>query len=173
MNWTPWLGVSQPHLGGPIAAYEGGLVVHGKGIWHPSPIPRMRDSSRQLDAMGKERAIHSIHERVDPIDAFAPDNSGVLFEDARLFVRVKDPEVIRVEWRVEWRVDGHPVRSGEGILDLSDLGLTFGFHLVEGVARDEVLDHAFSDNASPHPLEQVCRNLDGLTQTIAWTVFAH
>jgi len=41
------------------------------------------------------------------------------------------------------------------------------------VVRDEVLDHAFTDNSNPHPLDLVRRNMDGLTRTISWTVFAN
>ncbi|MFH0945121.1 MAG: M64 family metallopeptidase [Planctomycetota bacterium] len=168
-KWAPWIGFAQPGLGGPVAAYEGGMVVYGRGIWHPSPISRMSDSSRPLDAVGKERAIQSIYEIVDPVDVFSPDNSGILWGAEKLFIRVVDPAVIGVDWLV----DGQLVRTGEGTLNLTSLGIPSGFHVVEAVARDEVLDHAFSDNSNPHPLDLVRREMDRLSTTITWMVFTY
>jgi len=168
-KWAPWIGYAQPHLGGPVGAYEGGMVVYGKGIWHPSPQSRMNYFAYPFDAVGKERAIHSIYEVVDPVDWFDPDNTSVLPDDAKLSVRVVDPAVVLVEWQI----DGQPVAAGEGPLDLSIFQLSYGFHDVKAVVRDEVLDHAFTDNSNPHPLDLVRRNMDGLTRTISWTVFAN
>jgi len=167
-KWAPWIGFSQPNLGGPVAAYEGGMVQYGRGIWRPSPQSRMNGFVNRLDAVGKERAIHSIYEVVEPIDEFAPDNSNTLSGHEELFLQVVDPQVIKVRWLL----DGQPIKTGEGTLDLDALNLSFGFHVVQATARDEVLDHAFSDNTNPHPLDLVRRNTDRLTQTITWTVFA-
>lgn len=168
-KWAPWLGFAQPHLGGPVAAYEGGMVVYGRGIWRPSPQSRMNGFANPLDAVGKERAIHSIYEIVDPVDVFSPDNSTLLWGAEKLFIRVVDPQVIKVDWLV----DSQLVQTGEGTLNLARLGIPAGYHVVEAVARDEVLDHAFSDNSNPHPLDLVRRDPDGLSRTITWTVFTY
>lgn len=163
LKWSEWHGYAQPHLGGPVGAYEGGLVVYGQDIWHPSPQSRMNAMHFIHDAIGQERAIHSIYEVVDPIDTWTPNDEAVT-PDTTLQVQVVDPSVIRVTWRI----DGELYSNGPS-LDLSTIPwIQTGRHEIEAIARDTVLEHAFSDNDNPHPLDLVRRNTDRLMQTIRW-----
>lgn len=160
-KWAEWLGFSQPANGGPVGAYEGGLVTYGLGIWRPSQWSVM-NSMTPLDAIGKERAIHSIYDLVDPYDDWGP-RDPVVPDDALLWVEVIDPAVIVVEWFV----DGELKATGPS-LDLSDLQLSSERHIIEARAHDSVLDHAFSDNANPHPLDLVLRGTETLRQVVSW-----
>ncbi len=164
-KWAPWLGFAQPHLGGPVGAYEGGGAVYGKGIWRPSFRSRMNNLRDPLDAIGQEAAIHSIYNLVRPIDLYGPAQSFVP-PDTPLWVRVIDPAVLLIDWFIDdvW------VASGEDF-DLATRALTPGLHAIEARVRDEVLDHAFSDNANPHALDLVRRNTSRLTQTVSWLTF--
>lgn len=163
-KWSEWHGFAQPHLGGPIGAYEGGLVVYGRDIYHPAPQCRMNGMHNVLDAVCQERAVHSIYEIVDPIDTSWPTTPDVT-PDTVLRVNVIDPAVIRVAWRI----DGELVGEG-ATLDLRTVPyVQTGRHVIEAIAFDEVITHAFSDNDAPHPLDLVRRDVDGLSQSVSWT----
>jgi hypothetical protein len=165
-KWQRWIGFEQPELGGPVGAYEGGLVTSGKGVYRPSPQSRMNHFVHELDAIGKEAVIHSIYAHVRPIDEHLGAEATVEGCEAP-WLRVVDPAVIAVEWRV----DGELVPGARGEeLDVCALGLEAGLHTVRARAYDEVIDHAFSDNAAPHPLDLVRQGLESLEQSVEWQV---
>jgi hypothetical protein len=165
-KWQRWLGFEQPELGGPVGAYEGGLVTSGKGVYRPSPQSRMNWFVHELDAIGKEAMIQSIYAHVRPIDEHLP-SEGIVEDCQAPWLRVVDPAVLAVEWSVDGELQ--PGASGEA-LDACALGLPAGLHTVKARAYDTVIDHAFSDNAAPHPLDLVRQGLESLEQSVEWQV---
>jgi hypothetical protein len=165
-KWKRWQGFAEPDLGGPVGAYEGGMANYGKGIYRPSPQSRMNAFTHELDAIGKESAIRSIYAHVHPVDEHLPNASAIQGCEPP-WLHVVDPEVIKLQWFVDGvRVEGASAES----LDLCRRGVPSGTHVVRARAYDEVLDHAFSDNTAPHPLDLVREGAEALEESVEWTV---
>lgn len=165
-KWSHWLGYSDPQTG-VVDAYEGGLG-YDTGIYHPSPDSKMRILNVPFDPIAREKIILDIYAIIDPIDSHA--DTGPTYElGDELWIDVIDPAVIMVQWLVDGQIIAG--QSGE-TLNLSAVvsALGPGNHTLTARAYDAILDHNFSDNEDPDPLDLVRRDLDQLEQSIAFTI---
>ncbi len=172
-KWSNWLKYTMPD-GALVGAYEGGRY-YDKGIYRPTISSKMNGGPGNChfigndcghNAIGIEKIILDIYDLVDPIDSYT-NNSTQLTDIERLEIKVIDPEVIKVNWSINDQVVAE--NSSENF-ELSHYVSSPGIYEISVVARDEVIDHAFSSNQAPHPLDLVRRDFDKLQQTVQWTV---
>ncbi len=149
-KWSQWLGYNQPGIG-VIGAYEGGRY-YDTGIYRPSLNSKMRTLGAPFDAVGRERFILGIYDRVNPLDSWLP-NAGVLNDPANLWVDVIDPNVIGVEWRVNGLLVAGAASES---FDPRDYGFAPGTYTITARAFDST--------------DWVRINLGALQQTINWNV---
>lgn len=172
-KWSNWLGYTMPD-GALVGAYEGGRY-YDKGIYRPTISSKMNGGPANChfigndcghNAVGIEKIILDIYDLVDPIDSYT-NNSTQLTDAEILEVKVIDPEIIKINWHVN---DEIVIENASEFFELANHIDTPGTHEILVVARDEVIDHAFSSNGVPHPLDLVRKDFDKLQQTVRWTV---
>ena len=165
-KWSQWLGYIDPQTGY-VDAYESGLG-YDTGIYHPSPDSKMNSLNVAFDPIAREKIILDIYALIDPIDS-ALDNAPTYTLDDDLWVQVVDPAVVLVQWLIDGQA--LPGQSAE-TLDLRQVVSLIGpgSHTLTARAYDSILDHNFSDNDNPDPLDLVRRDLDQLEQAIAYNV---
>lgn len=161
-KWDRWVGYDDPSSTiGPIDYYEGG-GYHPFGLYRPSLDSKMRSLSRAFDAISREEFINDIYREVNPLDDWH-NNAGAVNSPSELWVRTIDPAVINVEWVV----NGSSIGVMGETLDIGDLGLPTGNHLIEARAYDTILDHSFTgDSLDWWRLP----NDSSLRQNIQWTI---
>ncbi len=167
-KWAHWIGYQQPWVGR-IGAYEGARYFE-KGIFRPSLNSKMnltgQSSPQGFNMPSIEKIIRDIYVLVRPLDDY-PDNSEPVKDPERLWVKTVDPEVLLVDWSVDGQV---VARNGGESFSMARYPLVMGTHTVRAHVYDEVVIHARSDNAAPHPLDLVRTGLDMLQQDVEWTV---
>lgn len=172
-KWSNWLGYTMPD-GALVGAYEGGRY-YDKGIYRPTISSKMNGGPGNChyigndcghNAVGIEKIILDIYDLIDPIDSYT-DNSGQLVDAEMLQLKVIDSEVIKVTWSINGQVIAENTTEN---FDLASYIGSAGTYEISVVARDEVIDHAFSPNEAPHPLDLVRKDFDKLQQTVRWTV---
>jgi hypothetical protein len=149
-KWSQWIGYEQPSIGR-IGAYEGGGYCQW-GIYRPSPYSKMRTLGMPFDAVEREKIILDIYSLVDPLDDWV-DNRTARGGDERLWVKVVDPNVIRVNWFVDGKAV--PGATAENFRP-SEYRVPRGTHTVTARAFD--------------PTDWVRRDRDHLEQSVTWAV---
>jgi hypothetical protein len=172
-KWQRWLGFEMPS-GLEMGVFEGARY-HDTGLYRPSRSSKMNggpDDCHYLgnycahNMVGIEKIILDIYDIVTPIDRHF-DNTQTLIGPQQLWIETIDPEVLMVDWLV----DGVVVqRKGAEQFEVSDYLNEHGTYTVTARAWDEVIEHAFSDNSYPHPLDMVRKDLDKLEQSVEWKV---
>lgn len=167
-KWSHWLGFNDPKTG-LVGAYAGALGYNA-GVYRPSSNTIMRDvfSNRPFDPVSREKVILDIYDIVNPIDSHSSTALTYSLLDA-ISIDVIDPAVINVQWLL----GGSPLAGqADQTIDLDKVVslLGPGSHTLTARAYDTILDHNFSNNASPDPLDLVRRDLHKLEQTIAFNV---
>ncbi|MFN3168449.1 MAG: M64 family metallopeptidase [Phycisphaeraceae bacterium] len=165
-DWAHWLGYLDPQTG-PVAAYPGGRG-YDTGVYHPSPDSKMRILGAAFDPVAREKIILDIYALVDPIDDHL-DNNPTYNESDDLWIDVVDTDVLMIEWLVNGQaIAGQSSETLDLSAVISQLGP--GSHTITARAYDSILDHNFSDNNDPDPLDLVRRDLDQLEQSVAFSV---
>jgi hypothetical protein len=167
-KWKTWVGYQQPMVGA-NGAFEGGRYFD-KGCWRPSQNSKMNITSHQRPAgfnmPSIEKIILDIYAKVRPVDSSLP-TATPLKDPESLWVAVVDSEVIKVDWLV----DGSAFKADHGgVLHLGRSPIPLGTHKVKARVYDALVTHANSDNARPHALDWIRRDLDKLQQELEWTV---
>lgn len=163
-KWAAWLGFPQVTLG-VNGVYEGGRY-YDLGLYRPTMDSIMRFLLIGWNAVCIEKTIQDIYAIVDPLDDWT-DDLPIYPASGELMVNVVDPAVVLVDWKV----DGNTVvTAGPETYSYDVSGLGPGLHTVTAVAYDELVNHSFSDNASPHPLDLVRGSVASMQQSITWTV---
>jgi len=168
-KWAHWMGyVDSDTLLGAIGVYEGAIYA-SEGAYRPSKNSKMGWTSDRrpasFNAVCREKIILDIYDIVDPFDSFS-DTATVYNSTAAIGVNLIDPEVIKVDWYV----DGNLAASDAGGIFPPYIRLDPGVHTIKAHVYDEVIRHAFSDNANPHPLDLVRKDLDKLQRHLTWKV---
>jgi hypothetical protein len=144
-----------------VGAYEGGRY-YDKGIYRPTISSKMNGGPANChfigndcghNAVGIEKIILDIYDLVDPIDSYT-NNSTQLIDAEILEIKVIDSEIIKINWRVNDEIVAENVSE---FFELANHIDTPGIHEISVVAGDEVIDHAFSSNGAPHPLDWYAR----------------
>ncbi|MDX9929980.1 MAG: M64 family metallopeptidase [Bacteroidales bacterium] len=169
-KWKHWIGyVDADTVLGTVGVYEGAVYVD-KGAYRPTPNSKMGWTSDRrpasFNAVCREKIILDIYSIVRPLDDFA-DTASLTVDPDSLWVRPVDSDVIKVDWYVNGE---RVVENGGTSLPAKSIAGKKGTYTVRAHAYDEVVKHAFSDNANPHPLDLVRRDLDKLQQEITWQV---
>jgi len=169
-KWKHWMGyVDIDTLLGVTGVYEGAVYVD-KGAYRPTPNSKMGWTSDRkpasFNAVSREKIILDIYNLVRPADSFT-DTTKTLTNPESLWVKVVDPEVIKIDWYVNGKL---VAENGGESLPVKNIGTKPGTYIVKAHLYDEVVKYAFSDNANPHPLDLVRRDLDKLQQDITWSV---
>ncbi|MDA8627964.1 M64 family metallopeptidase [Pseudomonadales bacterium] len=172
-KWSEWLDYVMPD-GMVVGAYEGGRY-YDRGIFRPTISSKMNggpadchniDNDCGHNAVSIQKIILDIYRLVRPLDGHTPAET-VLTDPESLSVMVIDPEVVKVNWSI----DGQRIlEAGPETLVLDELLKVPGAYQVTAHAYDEVVVHAFSDNARPHSLDLVRRDFELLQQTVTWQV---
>ena len=172
-KWSEWLEYVMPD-GAVVGAYEGGRY-YDRGIYRPTISSKMNGGPADCHYIGNDcghnaiaiqKIILDIYRMVRPMDDHTP-NEELLIDPEAVAVKLIDPAVIKVDWLI----DGQSVsESGSETLVLKDYLQAPGTYQITAHAYDEVVNHAFSNNASPHPLDLVRRDLFLLQQTVFWEV---
>jgi hypothetical protein len=170
-KWSEWLGYVMPD-GAVVGAYEGGRY-YDRGIFRPTVSSKMNggpadchnlDNDCGHNAVGIQKIILDIYRLVRPLDGYTPAEA-VLADPEMLSVKVIDSEVVKVDWSI----DGQRIlEAGPETLVLEEFLKVPGAYQVTAHAYDEVLVHAFSNNAAPHPLDLVRRDFELLQQSVTW-----
>jgi hypothetical protein len=172
-KWSRWLGYKMRN-GYDIGVFEG-ASGYEFGLYRPSFSSKMNGGPGDCHYIGNdcghnmigiEKIIQDIYKIVRPVDAHR-DNSATLFNPADVWVKVVDPDVIKVDWYINGVLR---VAKGSQKLSLKDYITAKGTYKVTARCYDEVVEHAFSDNKNPHPLDLVRSGLDKLEQSVSWTV---
>lgn len=176
-KWQNWLGYVMPD-GSVVGAYEGGRY-YDFGIYRPTDSSKMNGGPANChfignncghNAVGIEKIILDIYALIDPIDSHT-NNQTTLTDPSSLAVTVVDPEIIMINWSINGVLVAEK-SSGDFVVDeyLDAQMSAAGSYQVTARAWDEVIEHAFSANENPHPLDLVRQNLDSLEQSVTWTV---
>jgi hypothetical protein len=169
-KWSHWIGyVDKDTVLGTVGVYEGAIYAD-KGAYRPTPNSKMGWTSDRrpasFNAICREKIILDIYDIVRPVES-SSDTANIQTNPEKLWVKVIDPAVIIIDWYV----DGKLVAANGGeSLPGSAIGPKKGTYSVRAHVYDEVVKHAFSDNANPHPLDLVRRDLHKLQQNINWKV---
>ncbi len=164
--------------GSVVGAYEGGRY-YDFGIYRPTDSSKMNGGPANChfignncghNAVGIEKIILDIYALIDPIDSHT-NNQTTLTDPSSLAVTVVDPEIIMINWSINGVLVAEK-SSGDFVVDeyLDAQMSAAGSYQVTARAWDEVIEHAFSANENPHPLDLVRQNLDSLEQSVTWTV---
>ncbi len=169
-KWSHWMGYNDiDTLLGRVGVYEG-AVYASKGAYRPSKNSKMGWTSDRkpasFNAVSREKIILDIYDIVRPVDDMA-DTTKVLTDPENVWVKVVDPDVVKVDWYVNGKL---VKEDGGGTLSLNEIGNKKGDYKVRAHVYDEVVKHAFSDNNNPDPLDLVRRDLDKLQEDVNWTV---
>jgi len=172
-KWSEWLDYVMPD-GMVVGAYEGGRY-YDRGIFRPTISSKMNggpadchniDNDCGHNAVSIQKIILDIYRLVRPLDGHTPAET-VLTDPESLSVMVIDPEVVKVNWSIDGQ---RIVEAGPETLVLDEFLKVPGAYQVTAHAYDEVVVHAFSDNARPHSLDLVRRDFELLQQTVTWQV---
>jgi hypothetical protein len=167
LKWGQWLGYNQTGIG-LIGAFEGARYV-STGMYRPDNNSKMnltsQNNPRRFNIVSMEKIVLDIYNRVRPLDAFR-DTAGVLLDPESLWVKTVDPAVV---W-VDWYIDSARVRINAGERFALPDSLPAGTYTVRAHAYDEIVIRSGSNNASPHTLDWVRRDLHKLRQDVAWRV---
>lgn len=167
-KWSQWLGYNDPQTG-VVGAYEGAL---GKnfGIYRPSDETLMNlvFGDNVFGPIAREKIILDIYDIVNPMDAFLSTTPTYTLAD-NLWVDVVDTNVINVQWKFDSTVITDQTSETFDLQQAVSL-LGPGVHTITARAYDTILDHNFSDNNNPDPLDLVRSNLDKLEQSVSYTV---
>jgi len=172
-KWSEWLNYVMPD-GMVVGAYEGGRY-YDRGIFRPTISSKMNggpadchniDNDCGHNAVSIQKIILDIYRLVRPLDGHTPAET-VLTDPESLSVMVIDPEVVKVNWSIDGQ---RIVEAGPETLVLDEFLKVPGAYQVTAHAYDEVVVHAFSDNARPHSLDLVRRDFELLQQTVTWQV---
>ncbi len=172
-KWSRWIGYQMPS-GLEVGVFEGARYTNSD-LYRPSTSSKMNRGPDDCHAstndcghnmIGIEKIIHDIYEIVDPVDSLT-DTSSTLIDPQEIVLELVDPEVSMVDWIV----DGDTVlyKGGE-VFSVADFIAEAGTYTITARVWDEVIEHAFSDNANPHPLDLVRKDLDKLEKSISWSV---
>lgn len=170
-KWSEWLGYVMPD-GAVVGAYEGGRY-YDRGIFRPTLSSKMNGGPADCHYLGNDCGHHAVsiqkiildlYRLVRPLDEYTP-TSAILVDPERLSVKVIDPEVIKIDWSIDGR---RIFQSGPETLVLEEHVKVPGVYQIAAHAYDEVVLHAFSNNAMPHPLDLVRRDFELLQQTVTW-----
>ena len=155
-KWARWLGHNQSGIG-VIGAYEG-AGHYETGLYRPSENSKMRSSSQPFDAIGREKVILTIYDRVNPLDSWL-DNTAWLVNPGDIHVQPIDDEIIEVEWYVD---DSLVPLANSDTFNLLDYGYGEGTYTVSARAYDP---------AGFDPVNGWVRTKQWkLEQTVAWDV---
>jgi hypothetical protein len=180
LKWGAWLGYLQPNDGivresstfirraGAIGAWEGARYVT-TGMFRPDSNSKMNITSqnrpRPFNVVSKEKIILDIYNRVKPLHTFR-DTAGVKIDPDTLWVKTVDPQVL---W-VDWYIDSTRVRTNGGERFVLPDSLPPGSYRIRARAYDEIVLRTGSNNASPHALDWVRKDLAKLQQDVGWRV---
>jgi len=149
-KWSQWLGYDQPGVG-KIGVYEGGYY-YDRGVYGPSANSKMRYLGQPFDVVSREKIVLDIYNAVRPVDSWASNDQPVV-DPELLWVKVVDPEVVKVSWLINDQV--LPDTVGQ-TLRLSDIGFNSGTYTITAKVSDTT--------------EWVRRNRESLEQSVKWTV---
>jgi hypothetical protein len=124
-KWWRWLGETSVS-GGVIDRYEGG-GTRTSGIWRPSKHSMMQWIVYPYDQPSRERMVQRISARVNLIAASTPTDAPVGAGDV-IWIDVAHPNYHDLS--VTWTVDGQPLTSANGSLNLQTASLAAGAHQV-------------------------------------------
>ena len=168
-KWSAWLGFQGKDMS-TIGSYEGAKYAEF-GIWDPTQGSKM-DGGGSFDchnmnndcghhAISIEKIIHDIHS-IAPQIVKAPSTEQEIIDT--LTLELSDSLVSQIEWYVDGEKHNHqrPKFTPHGLLP--------GDYDLQAIVYDKVLDHAFSNNANPHPLDRVRRGGDLLRDTLSWSL---
>ncbi len=173
-KWGHWMGYIQKGFRGNQSnqvisvetdIYEGGYYTD-VGTYRPTPNSKMNLVPDPYNMPSIEKIILDIYDIVDPVDEHL-DSQQSLINPESLWVKVIDPEVLKVDWYM----DGELLQENGGeVLYLQKFGATAGSHVVKAYVYDEIILYANSDNNNPDSLDWVRKGLEKLQQEIIWEV---
>lgn len=165
-DWSHWLGYLDPQTG-VVDAFPGGRGFD-TGVYHPSADSKMQSLNIAFDPIAREKIILDIYAIVDPIDSHL-DTAQTYGLNDELWIEVIDPAVVLVQWLIDGQIIAAQTQE---TLDLSEVvsALGPGEHTLTARAYDAILDHNFSDNNNPDPLDLVRRDLDQLEQSVSFNI---
>ncbi|MDG0969090.1 MAG: M64 family metallopeptidase [Porticoccaceae bacterium] len=172
-KWSNWLGFTMPDSS-IVGAYEGGRY-YDRGIYRPTESSKMNGGPGNCHFIGNkcghnaiaiEKIILDIYTLVDPIDSYT-DNGEIIRDPKSISIEVIDSNVILTNWYID---DQLVLEKADNSIDIGNLISSAGSYQISVRAWDEVIDHAFSDNSNPSPLDFVRKNLESLEQTITWSI---
>jgi hypothetical protein len=172
-KWSNWLGFTMPDSS-IVGAYEGGRY-YDRGIYRPTESSKMNGGPGNCHFIGNkcghnaiaiEKIILDIYALVDPIDSYT-DNREIIRDPESISIEVIDSNVILTNWYIDGQL---VLEKSMNTINIGNLISTAGDYQVSVRAWDEVMDHAFSDNSNPTPLDFVRQNLESLEQTITWSI---
>lgn len=169
-KWSAWIGYTDIDTTlGVIDVYEGAMYA-SEGAYRPSKNSKMGWTSDRkpvsFNAVCREKIILDIYDIVDPVDQFM-DTAIVYKEPSELWVKLIDPEVLKVDWYINGKL---AMANGGELFAPGNFISEPGTYIVRAHVYDEVIKYALSNNDNPHPLDLVRNNLDKLQQDFEWRV---
>lgn len=153
VKWQHWIGFVQPYTisgSATVGLFEGGKYV-GKGIYRPAEQCMMNAFTNPFCAVCREKIILDFYKAVRPVDTLIVSLSTVT-------VQLIDPDL----FDIKWYVDDNLVASSGLSIDLNELGITSGEHVVKVLVSDKILNYSYTGLA----LDWVRKDLELLKQEV-------
>ena len=168
-KWSPWLGFQAKDMSS-IGSYEGAKYAEF-GIWDPTQGSKM-DGGGYFDChnMGNDCGHHaiSIEKIIKDIHSIAPQVLMAPNTEQEVIDTLKIELSDSLVSQIEWYIDGKK-HTNQGT-QFTPHGLLPGNYDLQAIVYDKVLDHAFSNNVNPHPLDRVRRGGELLRDTLSWSL---
>lgn len=168
-KWSHWLDYQAKDMS-KVASFEGSKYAEF-GIWDPTQGSKM-DGGGPFDchnmnnecghhAIAVEKIILDIH-AITPQILKAPSTGSTVKNGVKLYL--SDSLVSKVDWIL----DGELQRT-QGSEFISQ-NMEPGIYQLQAIIYDEILNHANSDNSTPHPLDLVRKGGNQLKDSLNWNL---